>query len=76
MLAVMPVKSGLRSYGGLHSLKQLVNLRGFYAHAHSASRPNAVTIVSPQMASNYVDDVLKYMNNVAAKAMNMSFYVW
>lgn len=59
-----------------NSLKQLVNLRGFYAHAHSSSRPNVVTVVSPQMVRSYVNDVLEYMNSVANKAMNMSFYLW
>lgn len=40
------------------------------------SRPKAVTILSPLMALSYVDDVLGYMNSVATKEMNMSFYVW
>lgn len=59
-----------------NSLEQLATLRGFYAHAHSPSRPNAVNIVAPQVAVDYVMDVLKYMNSVARKAKTMSLYIW
>lgn len=59
-----------------NSLEQLARLRGFYAHAHTSTRPNAVTIISPQMAVQTVDDVLAYMNKIANKAITMSYYHW
>ena len=59
-----------------NSLEQLVRLRGFYAHAHTSTRPNAVTIPSPQMAVQTVEDVLAYMNKMAKKASTMSYYLW
>lgn len=59
-----------------NSLEQLVQMRGFFAHAHTASRPNAVTITSPQEASAIVGDVLSYMNRVADNAKRMSYYNW
>lgn len=49
-------------------------MRGFYAH--TSSRPNAVTIVSPQAAVDNVTDVLRYMNKMADKAIMMSYYIW
>lgn len=59
-----------------NSLEQLARLRGFYAHAHSTTFPNAVNVVAPQMAVNFVMDVLDYMNSVAEKLKTMSFYLW
>ena len=59
-----------------NSLEQLARLRGFYAHAHTATRPNAVTITSPQTATQTVSDVLSYMNKMANKAITMSYYLW
>ena len=59
-----------------NSLEQLARLRGFYAHAHTATRPNAVTIISPQTAAQTVEDVLTYMNKMANKATTMSYYLW
>lgn len=59
-----------------NSLQQLVKMRGFYAHAHTSTRPNAVTIPSPQDAVQNVSDVLQYMNKMAKKAMLMSYYLW
>lgn len=58
------------------SLKQLVAMRGFYAHAHTTTRPNAVTVTSPQKAVLYVEEVLKYMNKMADKAIRMSYFNW
>lgn len=60
----------------INSLKQLASLRGFYAHAHTATRPNAVTIISPQTAVLTVADVLSYMNKMAKKAIAMNYYQW
>ncbi len=59
-----------------NSLEQLVRMRGFYAHAHTLSRPNAVTVTSPQSAVNNVEDVLQYMNKMADKAVKMNYYSW
>lgn len=59
-----------------NSLNQLARLRGFYAHAHSSTRPNAVNVTSPQTVVNYVMDVLKYMRKSAEDAINMSNYDW
>ena len=59
-----------------NSLEQLVKMRGFYAHAHTSSRPNAVTITSPQVAVMNVSDVLSYMNKMADKAILMRYYIW
>ena len=59
-----------------NSLEQLARLRGFYAHAHTSTRPNAVTITSPQTAAQTVSDVLSYMNKMANKAITMSYYLW
>ena len=59
-----------------NSLEQLVKMRGFYAHAHTSSRSNAVTVPSPQQAVLSVEDVLKYMNKMADKAISMSYYNW
>lgn len=59
-----------------NSLEQLARLRGFYAHAHTVTRPNAVTITSPQAAVLTVVDVLSYMNKMANKAITMSYYLW
>lgn len=59
-----------------NSLERLVQMRGFFAHAHTASRPNAVTVISPQEASTIVYDVLSYMNKMAEKAKRISYYNW
>lgn len=59
-----------------NSLEQLVKMRGFYAHAHTSTRSNAVTIPSPQSAVQNVEDVLSYMNKMADKAIRMSYYLW
>lgn len=59
-----------------NSLEQLVKMRGYFAHAHTATRPHAVIVASPQDAVDYVNDVLEYMNKMARKAMTMSYYLW
>lgn len=59
-----------------NSLEQLVRMRGFYAHAHTSTRPNAVTVTAPQTAVVSVEDVLQYMNKMAHKAITMSYYLW
>ena len=72
----LPIGLELPAGNARNSLNRLADIRGFYAHAFSPTRPNAVNIVAPQTTVDYVMDVLEYMKDVASKATTMKYYKW